>query len=375
MKKHFLLLLLVLIPLSGFSQTVEYKTFIYTNDKLAGEIQRFNASQDATRGFGTDLFNATLNAAKGIGAGYVTNFIDMGVHAIASLITRNERLQQEWEETVAAENTWTTQISSVQEIKDFYKKPSMAGALDPLDMCFDGIGCLRMDGPDTPFFLSCHIDRSKLYRIINHSKFELVLDTLIISPTHSNLPNTYLPIDYSFEEREDFTLSMNIKLSSSWFTDAIELHTDATLGEFTITIPVKPEQLDEKGFLRYVRPKGEPSQYPIVGESFIVPRSYMGFRDEDGSYNNIWGTGQYKLNVELTETCDVTEAYRENWKQDRKRRKKMEPKEKFLSGVWQTVSSQEWDEITQSWVITTLTAPAEVLSNKLIEEMKLAPTE
>ena len=95
----------------------------------------------------------------------------------------------------------------------------------------------------------------------------------------------------------------------------------------------------------------------------------------DGSYNNIWGTGQYKLNIELTEMCDVTATYRENWKQDRKRRKKMEPKEKFLSGVWQTVSSQEWDEITQSWVITTLTAPAEVLSNKLIEEMKLAPTE
>lgn len=370
------LLVLVILPLKGLSQTVEYKTFIYTNDGLAKEIQSYTASQDSSRrGFGSDLLNATLNAAKGIGSGYITSFVDLGVNAIASLITRNERLQQEWEEAIAAENIWSTQINSVQEIKDFYKKPSLSGALDPMDMCFDGIGCLRKEGQDTLFFLSCHIDRSKLYRIVNHSKFELVLDTLIISPVRSNLPNTYLPIDFSFDERDNFTLSMNIKLSSSWFTDAIELHTDADLGNFNITIPVELEQLDDKGFLRYVRSKGEPSKYPILGESFIVPRSYMGLRDEKGRFNNIWGTGQYKLNIELKETCDITDSYRRNWKQDRKRRKKMEPKEKFMSGIWQTVSSQEWDNITQSWVITTLSAPAGVISNKLIEELKLTPSE
>ena len=299
----------------------------------------------------------------------------MGVNAIASLLTRNARLKQEWEETVNAENTWTYPISSVEEMRDFYREPSRAGALDPMDMCFDGIGCLRMEGNDTVFFLSCHIDRSKLHRIVNHSKFELVLDTLIVSPIRSNLPNTYLPIEYSFAERQNFNLSMRIKLSSSWFTDAIELHTDAQLGEFTISIPVEPEDLDDKGFLRYVRPQGEPSKYKVNGESFIVPRSYMGYRDEKGNYNNIWGTGQYKLDIELKETCGITEAYRANWKKDRKRRKEMEPKEGFFTGVWQTVSSQQWDEITQSWVITTLSDPAGLISNKLIEELKLTPSE
>lgn len=375
MKKLFLFLFTLSLSLAGVAQTLEYKTFIYTSNDLAAEIQQVNASQDATRRFGSDLLNATLNASKGIASGYVTSFIDMGVNAIASLITRNSRLKQEWEETVNAENTWTYPISSVEEMRDFYREPSRAGALDPMDMCFDGIGCLRMEGNDTVFFLSCHIDRSKLHRIVNHSKFELVLDTLIVSPTRSNLPNTYLPIEFSFAERQNFNLSMRIKLSSSWFTDAIELHTDAQLGEFTISIPVEPEELDDKGFLRYVRPQGEPSKYKVNGESFIVPRSYMGYRDENGNYNNIWGTGQYKLDIELKETCGITEAYRDNWKQDRKRRKKMEPKEGFFTGVWQTVSSQQWDEITQSWVITTLSAPAGLISNKLIEELKLTPSE
>lgn len=375
MKKFFLFLFTLSLSFAGVAQTLEYKTFIYTSNDLAAEIQQVNASQDATRRFGSDLLNATLNASKGIASGYVTSFIDMGVNAIASLLTRNARLKQEWEETVNAENTWTYPISSVEEMRDFYREPSRAGALDPMDMCFDGIGCLRMEGNDTVFFLSCHIDRSKLHRIVNHSKFELVLDTLIVSPIRSNLPNTYLPIEYSFAERQNFNLSMRIKLSSSWFTDAIELHTDAQLGEFSISIPVEPEDLDDKGFLRYVRPQSEPSKYKVNGESFIVPRSYMGYRDENGNYNNIWGTGQYKLDIELKETCGITEAYRANWKKDRKRRKEMEPKEGFFTGVWQTVSSQQWDEITQSWVITTLSAPAGLISNKLIEELKLTPSE
>ena len=375
MKKFFLFLFTLSLSFAGVAQTLEYKTFIYTSNDLAAEIQQVNASQDATRRFGSDLLNATLNASKGIASGYVTSFIDMGVNAIASLLTRNARLKQEWEETVNAENTWTYPISSVEEMRDFYKEPSRAGALDPMGMCFDGIGCLRMEGNDTVFFLSCHIDRSKLHRIVNHSKFELVLDTLIVSPIRSNLPNTYLPIEYSFAERQNFNLSMRLRLSSSWFTDAIELHTDAQLGEFSISIPVEPEDLDDKGFLRYVRPQSEPSKYKVNGESFIVPRSYMGYRDENGNYNNIWGTGQYKLDIELKETCGITEAYRANWKKDRKRRTEMEPKEGFFTGVWQTVSSQQWDEITQSWVITTLSAPAGLISNKLIEELKLTPSE
>lgn len=351
-----------------------YKTFIYTSDNLADEIQRVNDEQDDTRRFDVDLLNATVGAVKGLGAGYVSAFIDLGVNAIGNLITRNARLQNEWEETVKKENSWSTTISSIQDIKDFYKKPSTAGALDPLNMNFDGIGCMRMEGNDTVFFVSCHIDRSKLNRIVNHSKFELVLDTLILNPLHSNLPNTRLPIEYSFDERGNFNLMMNIKLTSSWFTDAIELHNDALLGEFMISIPVSRNDVDSEGYLRYYREEDSPSKYQVIGESFIVPRSYMGYRDADGRYKNIWGTGQYKLDIELQESCNITEEYRANWKNDRKARNKLKPSKGFFPTVWQTISSQNWDEITKSWVITTLKAPAGVLSNEMINQLGLGAT-
>jgi hypothetical protein len=356
-----------------------FKTFIYTSDKLSDQIQRENEAQSASekdalnpnRRFFSDLINSSVNAAKGIGGGYVTSFINLGVEAIASLITRNDRLRQEWEQIVAAENKWSMQIQTIQDVKDFYKKPSTAGALDPNDIMFNGIGCLRMEGNDTVFFISCHIDQAKLNRIVNHSKFELVIDTLKISPQHSHIPNTQLPIEFSYSERKNFNLSMNIKLYSSWFTEIIEMHDNAQLGEFTITIPVKENELNSNGYLYYVRKDNEPAKYEVVGESFIVPRSYMGYRDASGEFRNIWGTGQYKLDITLSETCDITDSYRDNWKSDRNRRSEMQPKNGFFATVWQTVSKQKWDDITKQWVITTLSAPAGVISNELIDLMDL----
>lgn len=374
MKYALFLLFSLCACLQGSAQQVEFKTFIYTSNDLGEEIARHSELVNRKdRGYLGDLFNASKESLKGIASGYVTSFIDLGVNAIGSLLTRNARLKEEWEETVKAENIYKTKISTVSEINDFYKEASFEGAMDPKGMRFDGIGCLRLEDNDTVFYLSCHIDRSKIDRIVKHSKFELVLDTLIVSPTHSNLPNTYLDLSYSFAERDNFTLSMNIKLISSWMNEIVQLQKNQELGAFVLNVPVDPEELDEKGFLRYVRNRDEEPVYKIVGESFIVPRSYMGYRDKDDNYKNIWGTGEYKLEIELKETCDVTEQYRENWKKDRKRRKKLMEKESIWENGWQTISNQRWDELAQSWVITTLQAPAGIITKDVIDKLGLAP--
>lgn len=353
------------------AQGVEYQTFIYTSDELADEIAKQSEELGTSRGYLGDLYNASKEAVKGIASGYVTSFIDLGVNAIGALFTRNSRLKEEWEETVKQENVYQTQISTVSEVNDFYKQTSFEGAMDPKGMRFDGIGCLRKENKDTVFYISCHIDRSKINRIINHSKFELVLDTLIISPTHSNLPNSSLDMPFSFEERKNFTLSMNIKLLSSWMNEIVQLQKNQELGEFSINIPVDQSVLDNKGYLRYVRNANDAPAYKVLGESFIVPRSYMGYRDENDNYKNSWGTGEYKLDITLKETCDVTDQYRSKWKEDRKRRKEMQPKEKFFASSWQTISNQRWDELTKSWVITTLKAPASIITKDVIDKLGL----
>lgn len=371
MKKSIIILLCLFWTLYSKAQGVEYQTFIYTSDELADEIAKQSEELGTSRGYLGDLFSASKEAGKGIVSGYVTSFIDLGVNTIGALLTRNSRLKEEWEETVKQENVYQTQISTVSEVNDFYKQTSFDGAMDPKGMRFDGIGCLRKENKDTVFYISCHIDRSKINRIINHSKFELVLDTLIISPTHSNLPNSSLDIPFSFEERKNFTLSMNIKLLSSWMNEIVQLQKNQELGEFSINIPVDQSVLDNKGYLRYVRNANDAPAYKVLGESFIVPRSYMGYRDENDNYKNSWGTGEYKLDITLKETCDVTEQYRKKWKEDRKRRKGMQPKENFFASSWQTISNQRWDELTKSWVITTLKAPASIITKDVIDKLGL----
>ena len=96
MKKILFSLILPLAFLHATAQQVEYQTFIYTDDDLAQEIAR-QYEEENTRGYLGDLFNASKESAKGIASGYVTSFIDLGVNAIASLVTRNARQKEEWE--------------------------------------------------------------------------------------------------------------------------------------------------------------------------------------------------------------------------------------------------------------------------------------
>jgi hypothetical protein len=347
---------------------------VYTSDALANEISKLNGERDASRGFLGDILQATGGSLKGLASGYVSSFFDLGVNAIGALVTHNSRIKKEWEEDVKKENVYQTLIKSVSEMSDFYDETSFDGAMDPKGMRFDGIGCLRMEGPDTMFYVSCHIDRSKLYRIINHSKFEMVLDTLIVSPEHSNLPNTQLDIPFSFADRKDFTLTLDITISSSWMNEVVQLQKDQELGKFTLNVPVDEKSLDSKGFFRYIRRNGEPSRYQVMGESFIVPRSYMGFRDERDNFKDCWGTGEYRLSVNIKESCDVTDSYRARWKEDYKHRKELLKKGKetgLMAQTWQIVSRQKWDEVAKTWVITTLKAPADYISNDIIDKWGL----
>lgn len=368
--KKIITLVILFCSIPVFGQVESYKTIIYTSDDLADDLQvTFDESQ--SRGLGSDLLNAGLGALKGIGAGYVTTLVDFGVNFIGELITKKSRNQKEWNETITKESEHITNLCTIAELNDFYDRISFDGPMDPRGMKFDGIGCLKMIDKDTSFFMSCHINRDKLNRIVEHSKFELVLDTLIIDPFKSGLPNTKLNIPFSFEDRENFTLNISFEISSSWMDQLPQMNKDQVLGGFYINVPITAEDLNENNKFVYVRGETNSQEYSVVGESFIVPRSYLSIRDQDKRMRHTWGTGEYKISVKILETCGVSEQYQKNWEQDFKRRKKMLPKEKFWAKTWKTISSQKWDEIAKSWVVTTLKAPADVLTKEVVNDLHL----
>ncbi len=375
MKKFLATLCAVACVIPLMAQTKKYTAFIYTDDGLSAQIQEYNdqTRKGNTRGsFGDMLWEATLNAAKGIGSGYVTSVVNFGVQTIAGLITRKERIHEEWEQTVNAENVFQTQIRTISGLNDFYSTTSMAGPMDPAGMRFNGIGVVRKQGEDTLFYISLHVNRSKINRIVEHSKFELVLDTLIVSPTHSNLPNSSFDTVFRWEDRQNYIMNLHLTVSSSWMNEITQIFRDEQLGEFTINIPVRRDDLDSNGFLRYVRHDKEAPKYKVVGDSFVVPRSYSGYLDSNGEAHPVWGTGEYQIALDITEKCGLTERYLDNWKRNRElRMKKASEGKNYFTSSWQFITSQDWDEITHSWVITILQAPADIISDKLIEEMGL----
>lgn len=175
---------------------------IYTSNSLSEQLKQVPRESDpANRSYFGNLLDASLGAASGIATGYVTSFVDLGVKAIGSLIMKNSENNKKWTQMVSAENTFSKAVGTINEVNNFNSYTSDDGPMDPNGMRFDGIGCLRKVGNDTVFYISCHIDRSKLYRIVNHSKFELVLDTLVIDPAHCNLPNSQLNLPFSFKKK------------------------------------------------------------------------------------------------------------------------------------------------------------------------------
>lgn len=376
MRKLAATVLLTVFAVTAMAQTSKYKTFIYTSPTLSDEIvSQYDGLQRGERSLGEELGLAALGAAKGIASGYVSSAFDLGVKTVAGLVTRKQRMQEEWKTMVDAENTFETRIASVSEMSDFYTSTSTDGALDPKGMTFDGIGCLRMEGADTVFYISCHIDRSRIDRIVRHSKFQLVLDTLILSPYHSNLPNSRFDTAFSFADRGNYVLNVQMDLSSSWMDQLPQMHKDQQLGSFSMNIPVGQGSLDSTGFLRYVRKRDEPVKYHVMGESFIVPRSYTGIRDKE-SKRMIYGTGEYNLSVTLKETCSLTDDYAKRWKKNYRQRKKAAREgTSLLQSTWQTITSQEWDELSQQWIITVLQAPTDILKENTLEEMGLQADE
>lgn len=348
----------------GDKSTKTYQTIIYTSDHLGRMIQKQSESTPlaATRGaVPDDIFSRTTDAFKGIFVGYTTSWITAGVNAIGALATHNRIIHERWRQIVAKEDSFTVDLSTAEKVNDFYKTTSFNGAMDPANMKFDGIGCLRKEGNDTVFYISCHVDTTKLFRLYNHSKFQLSLDTLIINPKYCDLPNRIPGGEFSFDERSGLTYVLDINITSSWITAITQIQRDCKLGEFKIQVPVT-----NMGVLKYIRKGGEQSPYMVTGESFIVPRSYMGYNDGK-SYHDIWGTGEYKISVMLSERCGTTAEFEKNWKADWKSRKQHQQDESMLAQGWKMLKSQKWDEVSKQWIVTTLTGTATAVDNSFTE--------
>lgn len=347
------------------ANVVKYDVSVLSDQGVAKKIstqwkQQADALASGTRGgFFEGLFAATKTAAMATGT--------QGASALASvtfstIVNAIKGRKEEWKKAVEQESMYEKKIVMLENIDDFYSTVSDAGALDPSGMSFNGFSCLQKRGADTVFYVACHLDTSDyaIGRILKHSKFQLQLDSLVFNPLLCNLPNDNTRSfserkKFSFEERGSLSFAIDMDITSSWINQAVQIHNDIKLGSFAIRVPITETSLDNDGIFRYVLGGDDNKvECSVVGDCFIVPRSYIGVRDENGIYHDAWGTGQYKVTMTIKETCGVSDSFQKHWKADWKSRPKQSTLTKSIAtGIKETLSKN-----SSSWVCSITEAPA-----------------
>ncbi len=350
------------------------------NDSTVAEFNRGLASMRgnlSNRGFLDNLTGLYKKSAAGQAVSVTSSLLNFGLNAI---IAATKSKKPEWEKAVRGECTFVRRLPMQMEILDFYRHPSTNGPLDPTDMNFNGFGCRQVieytdpDGnvrEEEVFYVTCKVKSGPegKARMLTHSKFEMEVDTLRFNYALCDLPNDSLGmatdnrIGFSFDSRKDLKFVVNATITSSWINQALMVFNDQPLGSFDIVASIDPKYIDGDGVFRYYadRDRNSGKNVRVSGDCFLVPRSYVGSSDMRNIQDS-WGTGQYKVEMKVSEVCKINEKYymtadgRDNkkWKDEWrliKKRKKQPSVWKQLLGV---VSSQYKDS---KWV-TVLAEPA-----------------
>lgn len=302
------------------------------------------------RGILSDIGNSML-------AGGVTAVVNVIGTEIVNLTQIRSKQHKTWLEMRQKECSFIDSLQSVKGQSDFYSRQSNYGPLDPSDMNFDGITFCANRGGKEVLRMVCHIDTTRFDHLFLHSKFYLVVDSIVFHPYRSFLPNlkanrieqprkdaSQNEIDYwntisqfSFDEYQEPTINIKMDVSSSWINELVQVYQDVKLGTFSVIIPIKKDGLNDSVYI-YSRSRSIAENQPTIdmeGDCFVVPRSYMPV----SANNPSWGTGEYKMKVVLTENCryNPKEGRSKNWHRDYKQLIRMQnngkARNEYLSDV------------------------------------------
>lgn len=326
----------------------EFNVIVYENSDTTLLSLGKNVS---TRGILGDSWRSIKSAYRNSMVGQITSLsADILQSGVSWLIETLRDKKQDWIEQARKDCRFTKHLPMQQQITDFYATTSTRGAMDLDSIVFDGFGCqqfLTYINPETKnkerllvFDMKCSLRKDDVgrNRMIHHSKFEVVVDHLFFNPYLCNIPNdsltsanSSLRIPFSFDSRKDLVFNVKARVTSSWMNEAIQTVNDQLLGEFDINARIPDGSYIEQsdwypGYFVYINPTKENIEkynlsetqvevmqrngkvVSVTGESFLVPRSYVGYENKDSDVR-VWGTGQYKVDMDISETCDINPEY------------------------------------------------------------------
>ena len=331
MKKVVSMLVLLAIAgtMSAQSQMAQRKfQIIVENERNIKKVQdtnnRISELQEAAR----EESQRSLFLADLLWKGYTSAFKQKTINASQNLVSLGlsyitesfKSKQKDWYRRALDQCFYHKTLSTESQINDFYALPSIKGAMDPENLKFEGFGCKNyIEVGDSKkgtgiFYVFCKMRRDSvgLRHIVNHSKFLVEIDSLLFYPKYCNLPNDStgsVESRFSFEKRDNLNLELKARFYSSWMNQATMITEEQLLGEFTINVDVDKNKLNKDSMFIY--DKKDPDFNDLVsieGDCFLVPRSYTGTMDGK-NYQPSWGTGQYRIEMEVSERCNIVDSY------------------------------------------------------------------
>lgn len=391
--KCILLAGVLLSTLSGYAQSKqptsiganqEFKVLVYENTDST--LLTFGKNVNS-RGFLGDAWKSVMGAYRNTALGTISSLsADLLSGGIGMIVEAMRDKKGDWMAQVSKDCKYTKKLPMQQQITDFYASTSTRGAMDLDSIVFDGFGCqqyLNFKNPETGepekylvFDLKCSLrkDDAGRTRMIHHSKFEVVVDYLFFNPYLCNLPNdsvteqnAALRVPFSFDSRKNVQFSVDATISSSWMNEAIQVVNDQLLGEFKITATIPGEDVIEQGewypgYFVYINPTKENIKrfglsdaqvktmdkrkgfVKVTGESFLVPRSFIGY-DGTKKQQRIWGTGQYKVNMAISESCDINYDYYLEPQQGNVTKNGFAGRPDFRGRKWNRYWTEEWNKM------------------------------
>lgn len=333
-----------------------------TRKKITGIVEQMQEQGGATRGVVSDILKSSLT-------GGITATLDVIGTEIVNLAHYKKNQKRKWMEMIERECNYTDSIQNLQGLQDFYSETSTIGALDPSNLNFNGISIRGMREGKEVLYLSCHIDTARLSHLIQHSKFNLVLDTMAFHPYECHLPNLQAngirlmkgqqcerDNSFSFDERTNLRVGIEMEIFSSWINEAVMVMDNVKLGAFKMNININthdPIFTYSRRQIEQNKLNARRSAYNnqlsaadttfigIEGDCFVVPRSFMPVNGGQ----RMWGTGEYNIKVKMRESCQFSNDEEKNkkmkqWYRDYKQLRKMQRKGKgtevgeYFRTVW-----------------------------------------
>lgn len=327
---------------------------VHVNTMDDAKAEKLNQMAAHYRTRNRDLFFGMGTAMLSGGTAAIVNVVGTELINLAQIRSKQRKA---WLEMRQRECTFVDSLQSVRGQSDFYHRPSSYGPLDPTDMNFDGITFSARRAGHEVLRMVCHIDTSRLDQLFLHSKFRLMVDSIVFLPYRSFLPNLQAvrigtprkdaPRDereqwqtlsqFNFTDYRQPALDIRMELSASWINELVQVFHDVRLGTFSLHVPIAEAELQDSVYV-YSRARALAEGRPTLemeGDCFVVPRSYMPVSANSPS----WGTGEYRMKVVLSETCryNPSEGRSKHWHRDYRQLVRMQNNGKASNDYWNDI--------------------------------------